>query len=59
MDDNLDNFRGKKILMYCTGGVRCERASAYLQARLAERPAADGAALPHSEVLQLRGGIHR
>ncbi len=27
----LQNEKGKKILLYCTGGVRCEKASAYLK----------------------------
>lgn len=30
VDKNMKNLQGKKILMYCTGGIRCERASAYL-----------------------------
>ena len=25
------NLREKTVLMYCTGGIRCERASAYLR----------------------------
>lgn len=37
----------KKVLMYCTGGIRCEKASAYLKH------------LGVSNVYQLRGGIHR
>jgi len=36
-----------KILMYCTGGIRCEKASAYLRA------------MGHDNVYQLQGGIHR
>ena len=36
----------KKILMYCTGGVRCERASSYLRAKGLD------------SVFQLHGGIH-
>lgn len=36
-----------KILMYCTGGIRCEKASAYLRAK-----GFDG-------IYQLQGGIHR
>lgn len=28
----LPHLAGKKVYMYCTGGVRCERASMYLQA---------------------------
>jgi len=42
------HFRGKRVAMYCTGGIRCETASAYLQSKgLAE------------EVYQLSGGIHK
>ena len=36
-----------KVLMYCTGGIRCEKASAYLKSRGV------------GEVYQLSGGIHR
>lgn len=35
------------IYMYCTGGIRCEKASAYLKAK------------GHQTVYQLQGGIHR
>ena len=31
LDAREEALRGKRILMYCTGGVRCERASAYLR----------------------------
>lgn len=48
IDDNLDLFKGKKVFMYCTGGIRCERASAYLKSK--------GVA---DDVYQLLGGIHR
>ena len=41
----LANQRDKKILMYCTGGIRCEKASAYLKYRGFEN------------VFQLEGGI--
>uniref|UniRef100_A0A8C5SXD1 Thiosulfate sulfurtransferase like domain containing 2 n=1 Tax=Laticauda laticaudata TaxID=8630 RepID=A0A8C5SXD1_LATLA len=34
IDENLDLFRGKRILMYCTGGIRCERGSAYLRSKV-------------------------
>ncbi|DAZ94607.1 TPA: hypothetical protein N0F65_005370 [Lagenidium giganteum] len=37
----------KKVLMYCTGGIRCEKASAYLKH------------LGLENVYQLSGGIHR
>lgn len=48
VDQNLDMFRNKRVLMYCTGGIRCERASAYLRTKEVCK-----------DVLQLRGGIHR
>jgi predicted sulfurtransferase len=38
---------GTKVLMYCTGGIRCEKASAFLRSK--------GVA----DVFQLSGGIHR
>lgn len=43
--DNLDDFKNKTIITYCTGGIRCEKASAYLK----EKGFAD--------VYQLDGGI--
>ncbi|KAG7253831.1 hypothetical protein CRUP_020087 [Coryphaenoides rupestris] len=48
VDQNLDLFRDKKVLMYCTGGIRCERASAYLLSKEVCK-----------EVYQLKGGIHK
>ncbi|KAG0503324.1 hypothetical protein HPP92_003396 [Vanilla planifolia] len=30
MDDHSERLRNKKVLMYCTGGIRCEMASAYI-----------------------------
>lgn len=29
--ENLDQFKDKQVLMYCTSGVRCERATAVLE----------------------------
>ncbi|MEK6889560.1 MAG: rhodanese-related sulfurtransferase [Nanoarchaeota archaeon] len=43
--DELDEHKGKKIIMYCTGGIRCEKASAYLKER------------GFKDVSQLHGGI--
>lgn len=48
VDKNLDTFKDKKVLMHCTGGIRCERASAYLQQKGVAR-----------NVYQILGGIHR
>eukprot|EP00505_MAST-04D_sp_SCG-Rhode-Island_P000134 Stramenopile-MAST_4_protein_134 len=45
--ESLGALKGKKVLMYCTGGVRCERASAFLRGKGIE------------DVYQLQGGIHR
>lgn len=44
-DKHLQPHKHKKIAMFCTGGVRCEKSSAYLQQRGFEH------------VFQLRGGI--
>ena len=42
-----ERCRGKRVLMYCTGGIRCEKASALLKAHGVD------------DVVQLHGGIHR
>ncbi len=42
---NLDNQKHKKVAMFCTGGIRCEKASAYMKK------------LGFEEVYHLRGGI--
>jgi UPF0176 protein len=41
----LEQFKGKKIITYCTGGIKCEKASAYLLEQGFEN------------VYQLHGGI--
>lgn len=43
--DNRDRFHNKRIAMFCTGGIRCEKASNYLL----------GQGVP--EVFHLKGGI--
>src|SRR3989344_1204022 len=42
---NLSNFKDKKIITYCTGGIRCEKASAYMKEQ------------GFNNVFQLKGGI--
>ena len=42
---NLDPERDRKVAMFCTGGIRCEKASAYLLSKGFE------------EVFHLKGGI--
>ena len=44
---NRGRFAGKRVAMFCTGGIRCEKASSYLL----------GQGVP--EVLHLRGGIRK
>lgn len=48
-DKNEELLRGKNVFMYCTGGVRCERASAYI------REKGEG----FKNVFQLHGGVQR
>ncbi|RLQ88456.1 rhodanese-related sulfurtransferase [Notoacmeibacter ruber] len=40
-----NELRGKKLAMFCTGGIRCEKATAYMKS------------LGHDEVYHLKGGI--
>ncbi|MCW8880483.1 MAG: rhodanese-related sulfurtransferase [Kangiellaceae bacterium] len=43
--ENLDPAKNKKVAMYCTGGIRCEKSTAYLKEQGFE------------EVYHLKGGI--
>jgi UPF0176 protein len=45
IEEQLADQKGKKLLMYCTGGIRCEKASAYFKHKGFEN------------VYQLEGGI--
>ena len=49
-----EQLNGKKVLMYCTGGIRCERASALLNQMSTVNPN-----LKPQGVYELRGGIER
>jgi predicted sulfurtransferase len=48
IDNTIEQFKDKKVLLYCTGGVRCERATAYLKQKNVAK-----------EVYQVKGGIAR
>lgn len=48
VDNNVDLFKNKQVLMFCTGGIRCERASTHVKQK--------GVA---KKVYQISGGIHR
>lgn len=45
VEDNRHLFEGKKIAMCCTGGIRCEKSTAYMKA------------IGYKEVYHLHGGI--
>ncbi|CAA6653875.1 unnamed protein product [Spirodela intermedia] len=49
IDKHSERLRNNRVLMYCTGGIRCEMASAYLRSK--------GAGFDN--VYQLFGGIQR
>ena len=83
MDPNMRNFtqfkhyikenksvlKGKKILMYCTGGIRCETASVYLNDNVNNDDNSNNnndqssnnnkQTTKSSDIYQLQGGIHR
>ena len=48
VDKHLDEYKDKEVLMFCTGGVRCERATAYLNQKNVAK-----------KIYQVEGGIHR
>jgi len=45
VEKNFDNYKDKKVVTFCTGGIRCEKASAFLQQKGFEN------------VYQIQGGI--
>lgn len=45
IEKNLDNTKHKKVAMFCTGGIRCEKSTAYMKQQGFE------------EVYHLQGGI--
>ncbi|CAI5731615.1 unnamed protein product [Peronospora destructor] len=46
LQNRIDEMKEKKVLMYCTGGIRCEKASNFLRSRGV------------NDVHHLKGGIH-
>jgi predicted sulfurtransferase/23S rRNA-/tRNA-specific pseudouridylate synthase len=48
VQQHSQSLANKKVLMYCTGGIRCEKASAYIRNQV---PSVQ-------EVCHLKGGIH-
>lgn len=52
VQENKSSLKNKKILMYCTGGIRCEKATAHVRRELESMT-------DHSNVYHLKGGIHK
>ncbi|MEX0672225.1 MAG: rhodanese-related sulfurtransferase [Candidatus Babeliales bacterium] len=48
IEQHIDQFKDKEVLMFCTGGIRCERATSVLKIKNVAK-----------EVYQIQGGIHR
>ena len=64
LDEHVEELNGKTVLAYCTGGVRCESATAYLRHShgLGGTTTADDGTTTNAtntNVLQLEGGIER
>lgn len=55
--ETKEKLKGKQVLMYCTGGVRCERASALLKFKMEKDP--EIKELGIKGVFQLQGGIDK
>ncbi|KAG7340349.1 rhodanase domain containing protein [Nitzschia inconspicua] len=55
--ETREEMKGKQVLMYCTGGIRCERASALLKYKMETDP--EIKALGIKGVYQLQGGIDK
>jgi predicted sulfurtransferase len=49
-EETKQKLEGKTVMMFCTGGIRCERASAYLNSQIGNKV---------KGVYQLKGGIER
>lgn len=48
--DTKQKLEGKTVMMFCTGGIRCERASAYLNTQMGSDV---------KGIYQLKGGVER
>lgn len=45
VEDNIDKWKGKKVAMFCTGGIRCEKSTSHMRH------------LGFDDVYHLKGGI--
>ena len=55
--ETKEMLKGKQVLMYCTGGVRCERASALLRTKIETEEDTKQSGI--KGVFQLQGGIDK
>jgi len=55
--DTKKQLQGKQVLMYCTGGIRCERASSLLKYKMDNDPTTKELGI--QGVYQLQGGIDK
>ncbi|KAL9178587.1 hypothetical protein ACHAXT_001925 [Thalassiosira profunda] len=58
-EEAAEALAGKEVFMYCTGGVRCERAGSYLRAISESNSGAWNGKEPPKGVYQLNGGIQK
>jgi predicted sulfurtransferase len=55
--ETKEKLQGKTVMMYCTGGIRCERATALLNQMTEAEQGDDG--FKTKDVVMVRGGIER
>lgn len=55
--ETQNELKGKQVLMFCTGGIRCERASALLKYKMETDPVVRDLGI--KGVYQLQGGIDK
>jgi predicted sulfurtransferase len=56
--ETKEKLNGKTVMMYCTGGIRCERATALLN-QMTDASKEDGSSFQTKDVVMVRGGIER
>jgi len=54
LEETQEKLRGKKVMMYCTGGIRCERFSALMSQMKQDNPA-----FQTEGEYMVRGGVER
>jgi predicted sulfurtransferase len=57
--ETIEKLQDKNVLLFCTGGVRCERASAFVNATLGSYSSQKNSTAVVRGVYQLQGGVER